>query len=108
MVSRDGVIRTIAGSGRPAKTIANGAPALSAALGTQLSIALSPTGQLYISTGTPSGSQQSQILRLTAVGTLDRVRDRKVREGRQPRGPNGTLQAAQRLWRHRDRWPRGY
>jgi hypothetical protein len=74
MVSRDGVIRTIAGSGRPARTIANGAPALSAALGPPLSIALSPAGQLYISTGSPSGSPPSQILRLTAAGTLDPVR----------------------------------
>lgn len=78
VVSRDGVIRTIAGDGRggPAVTIANGTLALSARLGstrslvkdgTPLSIALSAGGQLYISTG-------SQILRLTAAGTLDTVR----------------------------------
>jgi hypothetical protein len=73
-VSRDGVIRTIAGNGRPARTITNGAPARSAALGTPLSIALSPVGQLYISTESPSGSPPSQILRLTAAGTLDPVR----------------------------------
>ena len=66
-VSRDGVIRTIAGSGQPARTIVNGTPAPSAPLGSTLSIALSPAGQLYISTG-------SQILRLTAAGTLDPIR----------------------------------
>lgn len=74
MVDRDGVIRTIAGTGRPAKTIAPGTPARSAALGRQLSIALGPSGELYISTATPSGSPPSQILRLTAAGTLDPVR----------------------------------
>ena len=71
-VSRNGVITTIAGSGRPARPIANGTPALSAPLGPTrnappLSIALSPSGQLYISTG-------AQILRLTAAGTLDPIR----------------------------------
>ncbi len=76
-VGRDGVIRTVAGDGEPATTIANGTPALSAPLGLTgsiagrggppLSIALSPAGQLYISTG-------SQILRLTAGGTLDAIR----------------------------------
>jgi hypothetical protein len=77
-VSRDGVIRTIAGDGggRPPLTISNGTPALSAPLGSTgsltrdgnpLSIALSPSGQLYISAG-------SQILRLTRAGTLDTIR----------------------------------
>jgi hypothetical protein len=87
VVSRDGVIRTIAGDGRAPRMltikgegqvpqlIANGTPALSAALGTPrwiarsgtpLSIASSPSGQLYISTG-------SQILGLTAGGKLDPV-----------------------------------
>jgi hypothetical protein len=71
-VTPNGVIRTIAGSGQPARTIANGTPALSAPLGSTrsgppLSIALSPAGQLYISTG-------QQILRLTAAGTLDAIR----------------------------------
>lgn len=100
-VSRDGVIRTIAGDGRAPRMItqtvvtccgrlgdtitgkgqvpqliADGTPALSAALGSPpygsirsgspLSIALSPSGQLYISTG-------SQILRLIAGGKLDPV-----------------------------------
>ena len=78
MIGRNGVIRTVAGDGEPARTIANGTPALSAPLGLTsqsiartpgppLSIALSPAGQLYISTG-------SQILRLTAAGTLDPIR----------------------------------
>jgi hypothetical protein len=77
MVGRNGVIRTVAGDGQPARTITNGTPALSAPLGlTQsiagrggppLSIALNPAGQLYISTG-------SQILRLTAAGMLDAIR----------------------------------
>jgi sugar lactone lactonase YvrE len=71
-VTPNGVIRTIAGSGQPARTIANGTPALSAPLGptrnaAPLSIALSPAGQLYIST-------DQQILRLTAAGTLDPIR----------------------------------
>ncbi len=73
-VNRKGVIRTIAGSGRPARAVANGTPALSAALGAVF-IALSPTGRLYISTGSPWRSPPSQILRLTATGTLDLVRD---------------------------------
>lgn len=83
-VSRDGVIRTIAGDGRGSPpltrplTIANGTPALSAPLGSTaylakdgnpLSIALSPGGQLYISTGW-------QILRLTPAGTLQEIRAR--------------------------------
>ncbi len=83
-VSRDGVIRTIAGDGRGGVrltrplTIANGTPALSAPLGSTayltkdgspLSIALSPSGQLYISTGW-------QILRLTPAGTLETIHAR--------------------------------
>jgi hypothetical protein len=88
VVSPDGDIHTIAGNGRAPRMlsikgegqvpqlIANGTPALSAALGTPrwitrrgtpLSIALSRSGQLYISTG-------SQILRLTASGKLESVR----------------------------------
>jgi hypothetical protein len=73
IVTANGVIRTIAGSGQPARTIASGTTALSAPLG-RLFIALSPAGQLYISTGSPTGSPPSQILRLTAAGTLDAVR----------------------------------
>jgi hypothetical protein len=76
------VIRTIAGDGRGSApvtrplTIANGTPALSAPLGSiayftkdgnPLSIALSASGQLYISTG-------SQIMRLTPAGRLETIR----------------------------------
>jgi hypothetical protein len=78
VVERNGVIHTVAGSGhgRPLQTIANGTPALAAPLGPArplvgrarpLSLAVSPSGQLYISTG-------SQILRLTATGRLDVLR----------------------------------
>lgn len=75
-VTPDGTIHTIAGNGRGRanEPVANGQPALSAALGSAraiatsgaaLSIAVSPAGELYISTG-------SQILRLTA-GKLEIV-----------------------------------
>jgi hypothetical protein len=74
IVSRDGVIRTIAGSGRPARTIVKGTPARSAGLGSDLSIAISASGRLYISKGSPSGSPRSQVLRLTPASTLDPVR----------------------------------
>jgi hypothetical protein len=88
IVGRDGLIRTIAGDGQTPpmvtvkrdanvpRLIAAGTPALSAPLGstqslthsgTPLSIAFSPSGQLYISTG-------SQILRLSAGGRLEPVR----------------------------------
>ncbi len=73
-VSRDGIIRTVAGNGRPARTIVKGTPARSAPLGRDLSIALSPGGQLYISVGSPWGSPPAQILRLTTARTLDPVR----------------------------------
>jgi hypothetical protein len=87
VISPAGVIRTVAGNGTAPPTIARkrvgnvpelvraGTAALSASLGSTrsltgtgaaLSIAFSPTGQLYISTGT-------QILRLTAAGKLDPV-----------------------------------
>jgi len=66
-VAPNGVIHTVAGSGQQATTIANGTTALTAPLGSRLWIALSPAGQLYISTG-------QQILRLTAAGTLDPLR----------------------------------
>ena len=96
-VSRDGVIRTITGSGRPPKTIANGTPALSARLG-RLFIALSPAGTLYISTGSQWRSPPSQILRLTAC-RLPRPdsNDRHISTGRQSHGPCGARQPSQRL-----------
>jgi hypothetical protein len=79
VVGRDGVIRTIAGDGRAPRAmpdgtfgmVASGTRALAAPLGSEhtsspLSIAQSPSGQLYIATA-------SQILRLTDHGTLDVV-----------------------------------
>lgn len=75
VIGRDGVIRVIAGNGRPVTNITSGIPALSASLGSArslargtswLSIAFGPTGQLYLSTG-------SQILRLTSRRTLEPV-----------------------------------
>jgi hypothetical protein len=78
VVTPDGIIRTIAGNGRGhyGQAIANDTPALSAPLGSATSmspdgqalwIALSPSGQLFISTGW-------QILRLTRSGLLQTVR----------------------------------
>ncbi len=73
VISPAGVIRTVAGNGRPAGRIAVGTPARSAALGTAgenggPSIAVAPNGQLYIATA-------HQLLRLTSRGTLDPVAD---------------------------------
>jgi len=77
VIDPDGVIRTVAGNGRPAATIANGTPALSAPLGRSRpvasggsppSIAFSTDGTLYLSTAS------QQLLRLTAAGTLETVR----------------------------------
>jgi len=68
-----GIIHTLAGNGQPARHIDSGTPARSAPLGTAglnagPSIAVSPSGQLYIATS-------DQLLRLTAHGTLEPVRD---------------------------------
>jgi hypothetical protein len=73
VIHPDGIIDTIAGDGRAAGHITAGTAARSAALGTASenagpSIAVSPRGQLYIST-------LNQVLRLTARGTLQPVRD---------------------------------
>jgi hypothetical protein len=77
VIGPDGVIRTVAGNGRPARAIANGTPALSAALGTSRpsasggsppSIAFSTNGTLYLS------AASQQLLRFTAAGTLATVR----------------------------------
>jgi hypothetical protein len=80
VVSPNGVIRTVAGNGQGnaqrLPTITTGTPALTAELGSTrsiansdspLSIALNPSGQLYLATS-------SQLMRLTAAGTLDPVR----------------------------------
>jgi hypothetical protein len=83
VIGHDGVIHTIAGNGRAARTVTTGIPALTASLGASgtpaanenpLSIALGAKGQLYITTG-GSRSADSQLLRLTAAGTLATVPD---------------------------------
>jgi hypothetical protein len=66
-VDQHGVIRTIAGTGNSRGAVANGTPALSAGLGSSLYVTVSQSNQLYISTG-------SQLLRMTATGTLATVR----------------------------------
>ena len=58
VVGRDGRIRTIAGDGGPGGSVPEGAPALTAPLGPRVSIALSPSGQLYLAT-------TSQLFRLS-------------------------------------------
>ena len=77
VIDPDGVIRTVVGNGRPARTIANGTPALSAPLGLSRpiaaggsppSIAFSPGGTPYLRTAS------QQLLRLTAAGTLATIR----------------------------------
>ena len=73
VITPSGVIHTIAGDRRPARQITSGTPARSAALGTARenaspSIAVAPDGELYIATSI-------QLLRLTAHGTLEPVRD---------------------------------
>jgi hypothetical protein len=68
VVSTDGVIRTVAGNGGVGKLVTNGASALSAPIGAGngLSIALSTSGQLYI-------SRLSQLIRLSG-GRLFTIR----------------------------------
>jgi hypothetical protein len=70
VIDRAGTIRTIAGDGRsggPNNPIATGTPALSAPLGPTVSLAFSPSGQLYVAT-------QNQLFRLSAAGRLDNLR----------------------------------
>ena len=67
VVGKQGIIRTIAGTGQSRGAVANGTPAISAALGSSFYITVGPTGQLIISTGT-------QLLRMTATGTLATIR----------------------------------
>jgi len=68
VVDHEGTIHSIAGNGRPVREITNGTPARDAALkGYDLSLAFSPSGQLYIGT-------QLQLLRLMPNGTLETVR----------------------------------
>ena len=65
-IDQSGVIRTIAGNGSPADSVSDNTPALAASLGLVISIAFSPSGQLYLTTG-------SQILRLSSSDTLHQV-----------------------------------
>ena len=80
VIDRRGVIRTVAGNGQPTTTpIKSGTPprdaalgSLSTASGNPLSIAVSPSGQLYIATGLTQRAP-SQLLRLSN-GTLTNIR----------------------------------
>jgi hypothetical protein len=70
VIDRAGTIRTIAGDGRssgPNDSITAGTPALSAPLGPTVSLAFSPSGQLYVAT-------QTQLFRLSAAGRLENLR----------------------------------
>ncbi len=67
VVGKQGTIRTIAGNGLSRGAVTSGTSAISAALGSSLYINVGPTGQLIISTGT-------QLLRMTAKGTLATIR----------------------------------
>jgi hypothetical protein len=81
VVDQRGIIRTIVGNGGSPATVVSGTPAVSASLGSPVSIAFSTSGVLYLTTGTQvSGSGQSlqattrsQLLRLTPSGTLEDV-----------------------------------
>jgi hypothetical protein len=66
VVDRNGEIHTIAGNGKVDRPVANDTPALSAPLGPYISIAFSPSGQLYIATA-------SQLFRITASNDLESV-----------------------------------
>jgi hypothetical protein len=66
VVDRDGTIRTVVGRGGPASPVADGTPPLAAALGSPISIAFGPGGELYV-------ASSSQILRLTSADLLDTV-----------------------------------
>jgi hypothetical protein len=66
VIDRNGTIHTIAGNGKLDGPVASGTPALSAPLGPSISIAFSPSGQLYIATS-------SQLFRLSASNDLESV-----------------------------------
>lgn len=67
VVDPGGTIRTIAGDGRSGGSVANDTPALSVPLGPSISIAFTPSGELYLAT-------RSQLFRLSSTGELDSVR----------------------------------
>jgi hypothetical protein len=77
MIGLNGTIREVAGNGTSTEAVLNGEPARSASLGRSLSIAFSPTGQLYLAT-------QSSLLRLMANDTLEAL-PASVDTGRQQR-----------------------
>jgi hypothetical protein len=66
VIARQGTIRTVAGDGNSGSPVASGATALSAPLGSQVSIAFSPQGALYVATLT-------QLFHLTPAGVLDPI-----------------------------------
>jgi plastocyanin len=74
LIDQEGVIHTIAGSGRPASPVTSGTPALSASLAGPVSIAFSPGGVLYMATSNRFRGVPSQLLRMTSKGTLQTVR----------------------------------
>jgi len=63
MIDRQGAIETVAGDGASGGPVASGTAARSAPLGTDVSIALSPSGALYVATLT-------QLFQLTPAGVL--------------------------------------
>jgi hypothetical protein len=63
LVFTNGKARSLAGNEGTRPSVVNGAPALTAALGDQLSIAFSPSGELYLAT-------QTHLLRLLSNGDL--------------------------------------
>jgi hypothetical protein len=85
LVNQDGIISTIVGNGATPATVVNGTPALSAALASPVSIAFSPSGELYLSTPLQVVIQ-GQLLRLEANGRLAIV-TAIVTSGDGPKGP---------------------
>jgi hypothetical protein len=64
VIDRQGRIETVAGNGASGGTVVSGTPALSAPLGSVVSIAFSPSGVLYVAT-------LSQLFHLSPAGLLD-------------------------------------
>jgi hypothetical protein len=87
-IRADGVIVTVAGDGSttspalspPVATVANNTPALAASFHSVPSIALGPSGTLYIVTNT-------QLLRMTKSDRLDTIRTHRDSFGHVPRMP---------------------
>lgn len=66
VIDRQGTIETIAGDGTSGGSVASGTAALSAPLGSEVSIAFSPSGVLYVAT-------LAQLFYLTPAGVLDAI-----------------------------------